>query len=45
MRSSRVAIERLRVNVEVATVLGSIPAYSYTVSSEGAADEAVQNKV
>jgi hypothetical protein len=39
MRSS------LDVNVKVATVLGSIPASSDTVESEGAADEAVLNNV
>jgi len=34
MRSRRV-LERLTVNAEVATVLGSIPASSETVESEG----------
>ncbi len=38
-------LERLTANAEVATVLGSIPASSDTVESEGAADEAVSNKV
>jgi hypothetical protein len=33
------------VNAKVGTILGSIPASSYTVESEGAADEAVLNKV
>jgi hypothetical protein len=33
--NSRVAIERLTVNAEVATVLGSIPASSDLVESEG----------
>jgi hypothetical protein len=38
--------DRLTVNAKVATVLdGSIPAFSDTVESEGAADEAVLNKV
>jgi hypothetical protein len=35
----------LTANVKVATVLGSIPASSDTVESEGAADEAVLNTV
>ncbi len=39
MRSSRV----VRANAEVATVLGSIPASSDTMESEGMADEAVLN--
>ncbi len=37
--------ERLTANAVVATVLGSIPASSDTVESEGAADEAVLNIV
>jgi hypothetical protein len=45
MRSSLVVIERLTANAEVATVLGSIPASADTAESEGAADEAVLNKV
>ena len=39
------ARERLTANAEVATVLGSIPASSDTVESEGDADEAVFNIV
>jgi hypothetical protein len=35
MRSSRVVIERLTTNAELATVLDSIPASSDTVESEG----------
>jgi hypothetical protein len=35
MRSSRVVIERLTANAEVATVLVSIPASTDTVDSEG----------
>jgi hypothetical protein len=38
-------LERLAVNAKVATDLGSIPASSDTVESEGAADEAVLNNV
>jgi hypothetical protein len=45
MRSNLVYLERLTVNAEVATVLGSIPASSNTVESEGVADEAVLNTV
>jgi hypothetical protein len=44
MRSS-LWLERLTDNAEVATFLGSIPASSDTVESEGAADETVLNKV
>jgi hypothetical protein len=36
-------LERLTANAVVATVLGSIPAFSDTVESEWAADEAVLN--
>jgi len=45
MRCSRVAIERVTANAEVATVLGSIPASSNTVESEGRQMKAVMNKV
>ncbi len=38
-------LERLTANAKVATVLGSIPESSDTVESEGAADEALLNKV
>jgi hypothetical protein len=38
-------LERLTANVEVANVLGSAPASPDTVESEGAAYEAVLNKV
>jgi hypothetical protein len=38
-------LERLTTNAKVVIVLGSIPASSDTVESEGAADEAVLNKV
>jgi hypothetical protein len=44
MRSSLV-VRASDCHVEVATVLGSIPASSDTVESEGAADEAVLNTV
>ncbi len=45
MKSSPVVIERLTANAEFTTVLGSIPASSDTVESEGRPDEAVLNKV
>ncbi len=38
-------LERLAVNATVATVLGSVPASSDTVESDGAAEEAVLNNV
>ena len=38
-------LERPTANAKVAKVLGSIPASSDTVESEGAADEAVLNNV
>jgi hypothetical protein len=38
-------LERLTANAKVATALGSIPEFSGTVESEGAADEAVLNNV
>ncbi len=40
-----ITVERPIANAKVATVLGSIPASSGTVESEGAADEAVLNIV
>jgi hypothetical protein len=45
MRSCKVVRASLTVNAKVATVLGSIPASSDTVESDGAADEAELNNV
>jgi hypothetical protein len=38
MRSRRVVIERLTANALVATVLGSIPASSYTVATKAVSE-------
>ncbi len=45
MRTRRVVTERLTANAKVATVLGSIPASSDTVESEGRQIKPMLNKV